>query len=156
MSLRALVWSKFWLVSVPLLLLGELLIFSSNLLLHVPSWMMAISLVTVFLMTFGITAIGIGLGALYPNFNYENAAEIPTSFGGAIAMILSVAFIAVAVMIEAWPVYQLTTASLRHARAAAPTAGILAPALIVVGVLTASVVIISLRIGIKRLEQLRD
>src|SRR4029434_4798707 len=55
-SLRALVWSKVWLVSVPLLLLGELLIFSSNLLLHVPSWMMAISLVTVFLMTFGITA----------------------------------------------------------------------------------------------------
>jgi ABC-2 type transport system permease protein len=31
-SLRALVWSKFWLVFVPLLLLGELLIFSSNLL----------------------------------------------------------------------------------------------------------------------------
>jgi hypothetical protein len=89
-----LVWSKFWLVFVPLLLLGELLIFLSNLLLHVPSWMMVISLITVFLMTFGITAIGIGLGALYPNFNYENAAEIPTSFGGAIAMILSVAFIA--------------------------------------------------------------
>ncbi|HEY6997904.1 MAG TPA: hypothetical protein VH851_08250, partial [Candidatus Binatia bacterium] len=155
-SLRALVWSKFWLVFVPLLLLGELLIFLSNLLLHVPSWMMAISLVTIFLMTFGITAIGIGLGALYPNFNYENAAEIPTSFGGAIAMILSVAFIAVAVIIEAWPVYQLTIASLRYARIAAPTAGVLAPTLIAVALLTAAVVIVSLRIGIKRLEQLRD
>ncbi|HZH81694.1 MAG TPA: hypothetical protein VFD87_01025 [Phototrophicaceae bacterium] len=155
-SLRALVWSKFWLVFVPLLLLGELLIFLSNLLLHVPPWMMAVSLVTIFLMTFGITAIGIGLGALYPNFNYENAAEIPTSFGGAIAMILSVAFIAIAVLIEAWPVYQLTIASLRYARIAAPTAGVLAPALIAVGVLTAAVVIVSLRVGIKRLEQLRD
>jgi ABC-2 type transport system permease protein len=155
-SLRALIWSKFWLVFVPLLFLGELLIFLSNLLLHVPPWMMAVSLVTIFLMTFGITAIGIGLGALYPNFNYENAAEIPTSFGGAIAMILSVAFIAVAVIIEAWPVYQLTIASLRYARIAAPTAGVLAPALIAVGVLTASVVIVSLRVGIKRLEQLRD
>jgi ABC-2 type transport system permease protein len=113
-------------------------------------------LITVFLITFGITAIGIGLGALYPNFNYENAAEIPTSFGGAIAMILSVAFIAVAVIIEAWPVYQLTIASLRYARIAAPTAGVLAPALIAVGVLTAAVVIVSLRVGIKRLEQLRD
>ncbi|HEX7230993.1 MAG TPA: hypothetical protein VF452_11420, partial [Candidatus Binatia bacterium] len=154
-SLRALVWSKFWLVFFPLLVLGELLIFSSNLLLHVPSWMMMISLITVFLMTLGITGIGIGLGALYPKFNYENAAEIPTSFGGAIAMILSVAFIAVAVMIEAWPVYQLTIASLHRARIAAPTAGILAPAIIAVGVLTASVVIVSLRIGMKRLEQLR-
>jgi ABC-2 type transport system permease protein len=155
-SLGAMVWSKFWLVFVPLLLLGELLIFLSNLLLHVPSWMMVISLITVFLMTFGITAIGIGLGALYPNFNYENAAEIPTSFGGAIAMILSVAFIAVAVTLEAWPVYQLTIASLRYARVTAPTTGVLAPAMIAVGVLTASVVIVSLRIGIKRLEQLRD
>jgi ABC-2 type transport system permease protein len=155
-SLRALVWSKFWLVFVPLLLLGELLIFLSNLLLHVPPWMMAVSLVTIFLMTFGITAIGIGLGALYPNFNYENAAEIPTSFGGAIAMILSVAFIAIAVIIEAWPVYQLTIASLRYARIATPMAGVLAPTLIAVALLTAAVVIVSLRIGIKRLEQLRD
>ena len=155
-SLRALVWSKFWLVFVPLLFLGELLIFLSNLLLHVPPWMMVISLLTVFSMTFGITAIGIGLGALYPNFNYENAAEIPTSFGGAIAMILSVAFIAVAVTIEAWPVYHLSIAALRYARAATPTASVLAPAMIAVTVLTAAVVVISLRIGIKRLEQLRD
>ncbi len=154
--LRALIWSKFWLVFVPLLLLGELLIFSSNLLLHVPSWMMVISLMTVSLMTFGITGIGIGLGALYPNFNYENAAEIPTSFGGAMAMILSVAFIAVAVMIEAWPVYQLTLASLHRARIAEPPAGTLAPAIIAVAGVTASVVLVSLRIGIKRLEHLRD
>ena len=155
-SLRALVWSKFWMVFIPLLFLGELLVFLSNLLLHVPSWMMVLSLITVFLMTFGITAIGIGLGALYPNFNYENAAEIPTSFGGAIAMILSVAFIAIAVTIEAWPVYQLSMASLRYARIAAPPAGVIAPALIAVGALTASVVVVSLRMGIKRLEQLRD
>jgi hypothetical protein len=71
-------------------------------------------------------------------------------------MILSVAFIAVAVIIEAWPVYQLTIASLRYARIAAPTAGVLAPTLIAVALLTAAVVIVSLRIGIKRLEQLRD
>ncbi len=96
-SLRALLWSKFWLIFVPLFLLGELLVFLSNLLLHVPDWMMALSLITVCLMTFGIAAIGVGLGALYPNFNYDNAAEIPTSFGGAVAMILSVVFIALAV-----------------------------------------------------------
>jgi ABC-2 type transport system permease protein len=154
--LRALIWSKFWMVFIPLLLLGELLVFLSNLLLHVPSWMMVLSLITVFLMTFGITAIGIGLGALYPNFNYENAAEIPTSFGGAIAMILSVAFIAIAVAIEAWPVYQLSMASLRYAKIAAPPAGVILPAMIAVAVLTSAVVVVSLHIGIKRLEQMRD
>ena len=49
-SLRALLWSKFWLIFVPLFLLGELLVFLSNLLLHVPDWMMALSLITVCLM----------------------------------------------------------------------------------------------------------
>ena len=56
-------------------------------------------------MTFGIAAIGVGFGALYPNFNFENAAEIPTSFGGAVCMIFSIGFIAITVMIEAWPIY---------------------------------------------------
>src|SRR5258708_25238977 len=90
-SLRALLWSKFWLIFVPLLVLGELLVFLSNLLLHVPDWMMVLSLITVCLMTFGITAIGVGLGALYPNFNYDNAAEIPTSFVGAVSWIMTTA-----------------------------------------------------------------
>lgn len=155
-SLRALVWSKFWMIFIPLLLLGELLVYLSNLMLHAPAWMMALSLATVALMTFGIAAIGVGLGALYPNFSYENAAEIPTSFGGAIAMILSVAFIAAAVMIQAWPVYLLATASLHHGRIAAPTLGIIAPPMAVVASLTALVVIFSLRLGIRRLEQLKD
>ncbi len=155
-SLRALVWSKFWMIFIPLLFLGELLVYLSNLLLHVPSWMMALSLISVALMTFGIAAIGVGLGALYPNFSYENAAEIPTSFGGAVAMILSVAFIAAAVMIQAWPVYLLAMASLRHGYIVAPTVGIIAPPMAVVAALTALVVIFSLRVGIRRLEQLKD
>jgi ABC-2 type transport system permease protein len=155
-SLRSLLWGKFWMIVIPLLFLGALLVFLSNLLLHVPQWMMALSLVTICLMTFGIAAIGVGLGALYPNFNYENAAEIPTSFGGAVAMILSVAFIAAAVMIEAWPVYLLAMASLRHGRMVAPSLGLIAPSLTIVAALTAAVVVLSLRSGIRRLEELRD
>jgi ABC-2 type transport system permease protein len=155
-SLRALLWSKFWLIFIPLLVLGELLVFLSNLLLHVPSWMMALSLITVCLMTFGIAAIGVGLGALYPSFDYENAAEIPTSFGGAVAMIMSIGFIAVAVAIEAWPIYQLAMASLHPGRTATPPLALIAPSLIIVAALTAAVVALSLRLGIRRLEHLRD
>ena len=154
-SLRAVLWSKFWLISVPLLALGALLIFLSNLLLQVPPWMMTLSLITVGLMTFGIAAIGVGFGALYPNFNFDNAAEIPTSFGGAVSMIVSIAFIAVVVMVEAWPIYQLAMASLRPGRAVAPTIWLIAPSLAIVAALTAAVVALSLRAGIRRLEQLR-
>jgi ABC-2 type transport system permease protein len=155
-SLRSLVWSKFWLNFVPLLGLGELLVFLSNLLLHVPPWMMALSLITVFLMTFGITAIGVGVGALYPRFHFENAAEIPTSFGGALCMIFSVAFIGVVVMIEAWPIYLLAMETLNTGRLIVPEFRVIGPSLAGIVVLTMVAVTVPLRLGLQRLEQLRN
>jgi ABC-2 type transport system permease protein len=154
-SLKSLLWSKFWLNLWPLLILGALLVFCSNLLLQVPPWMMALSLVTVLLMTFGITAIGVGVGALYPKFNHDHAAEIPTSFGGAICMILSVAFIGATVMIEAWPVYLLAMEGLKLG--SVKGAGwVLAPSLAGVLVLTLIAVVTPLRLGLKRLEEMRE
>jgi ABC-2 type transport system permease protein len=155
-SLRALMWSKFWLISVPLLLLGALLVFFSNVLLQVQPWMMALSLITICLMTFGIAAIGVGCGAHYPNFNYENPAEIPTSFGGAVSMILSVAFIALIIMIEAWPIHQIAAASVRRGGLLRPMLWTVVPSLAIVAVLTAGVVAVSLKTGIRRLEALRE
>jgi ABC-2 type transport system permease protein len=156
MSLRALLWSKFWLNFVPLLLLGELLVFVSNLLLHVPAWMMTLSLITMGLMTFGIAAISVGLGALYPNFNFDNAAEIPTSFGGAVCMIFSVGFIAVAVMVEAWPIYALTMRTFYRGTATAPELSLVAPSLLIVLALTIVAVIVSLRLGLRNLEKMKE
>ncbi len=155
-SLRALLWSKFWLNFVPLLFLGELLVFLSNLLLRVPTWMMALSLVTVFLMTFGITAIGVGVGALYPKFNFDNAAEIPTSFGGAVCMIFSVTFIGVAVIIEAWPIYVLALEGFRPGYLQVTRFLVFAPSLAAVALLTIAAVTIPLRLGLKHLEQLKE
>jgi ABC-2 type transport system permease protein len=155
-ALRSLLWSKFWLNFIPLLCLGELLIFLSNLLLQVPPWMMTLSLISVFLMTFGITAIGVGLGALYPNFNYENAAEIPTSLGGAVSMIISIGFIGVAVKIEAWPIYNLAIEAFRRGKIAVPELWTIAPPLAIVLALTVVTVAVALRVGIRHLEQLQE
>lgn len=154
-SLKSLLWSKFWLNLLPLLLLGELLIFLSNSLLRVPPWMMTLSLITIFLMTFGITAIGIGVGALYPKFDYDHVAEIPTSFGGVICMIFSVAFIGLTAMIEAWPVYLLAMQGLN------PGTGknalwVIAPSLAVVVILTLVAVVVPIKLGLNRLESMRD
>ena len=155
-SLRALLWSKFWLNFVPLFLLGELLVFLSNLLLHVPTWMMVLSLITMGLMTFGIAAISVGLGAVYPNFNFDNAAEIPTSFGGAVCMILSVGFIALAVIMEAWPIYALTMRTLYRGAVPAPEFWLIAPSLLIVLALTITAVAVSLRLGVKNLERMKE
>jgi ABC-2 type transport system permease protein len=58
-------------------------------------------------MVFGIVAIGVGLGAVYPNFRYQNIAQVSTGFGGVLYMIISSLFIAVVIVLEAWPVYIL-------------------------------------------------
>ncbi len=155
-SLRTLLWSKLWLNLVPLLILGELLVFLSNLLLQVPAWMMLLSLVTVFLMTFGITAICVGVGALYPKFTFDHAAEIPTSFGGAVCMIVSIAFIGVAVMIEAWPIYLLAMRGLKPGLSRGPELWVIVPSLLGVLAVTVIAVVIPIRLALKSLERLKE
>ena len=154
-SLRTLIWSKLWLNLLPLLILGELLVFLSNLLLQVPSWMMILSLATILLMTFGITAISVGVGAMYPKFTFDHAAEIPTSFGGAVCMIVSIAFIGIAVAIEAWPIYLLAMRGLSSGRSTVPELWVIAPSLLGVLAVTITAVLIPVRLGLKSLERLK-
>lgn len=155
-SLRSLLWSKFWLNLLPLLFLGELIVFLSNTMLRVPPWMMTLSLITIFLMTFGITAIGVGLGTLYPKFDYDHVAEIPTSFGGAISMIFSLTFVGAAVILEAWPVYLFALEALNPDTLRSGKLWTLALSLAAVFVLTLGAVIIPIKLGLKRLEAMKD
>ena len=112
--LRTFLWSKFWTGLVPLLLLAEALIFLSNWLLKATPFLMILSAVTIFFMTFGIVGLAVGLGAIYPRFRLENAARMAWGFGGAIFMILSMIFIGVLVALEAWPVYILFMAGFQQ------------------------------------------
>jgi ABC-2 type transport system permease protein len=155
-SHRSMLWSKFWLNFLPLLFLGATLVFLSNILLRVEPWMMALSLATIAVITAGVTAIAVGMGAVYPNFSFENAAQIPTSFGGAICMIFCVSFVVFIVMIEAWPMVNLARRSLRSGTMATAELTQTLPALVAVFALTAAAVIVSLRAGLKSLERLRE
>ncbi len=115
-SLRKFLWAKFWSSFLPLLLLSETLIVLSNMLLKVTLFMMVLGVATVFMMTFGITALGIGLGAVFPRFKYNNVAQIPTGFGGIVYMILTMLFIGTVILFEAWPVYKIFMAQAMGSR----------------------------------------
>jgi ABC-2 type transport system permease protein len=75
--------------------------------------MMVLSSVTIFFLVFGIVALGVGFGAIYPNFKYENIAKVATGFGGVMYMIASAVFIALVIMLEAGPVYTILSAHFR-------------------------------------------
>lgn len=112
LEMRQLLWSKFWVGTIPLLGLALILVFATDVLLQVSGFMMAVSIFTITMMTFAIAGLALGFGALFPKFNTENAAQIPTSFGGLVLMMASVVLIGVVIVLEARPVYQYVGARL--------------------------------------------
>jgi ABC-2 type transport system permease protein len=101
LNLRALLWSKYWVGTVPLLVLALLLTGLTNVLLQVRPFMMVMGLVTICGLTFAIAAMALGFGALYPQFETENAAQIPTSFGGLVYMMAAIALLG-GVIVALW------------------------------------------------------
>ncbi|HEX9610940.1 MAG TPA: hypothetical protein VF978_03560 [Gemmatimonadales bacterium] len=104
LDLRALLWSKYWVGTVPLLVLALLLTGLTNVLLQASPFMMAVSLSTIFALTLAIAALALGFGALYPQFETENAAQIPTSFGGLVFMMATIVLLAAVIVVLARPV----------------------------------------------------
>ena len=105
MSVRELLWSKFWVGTLPLLFLALAIVGVTDYLLDVSEFMMAVSIGTITLMTLAVAGLAIGFGTIYPQFETENAAQIPTSFGGLVFMMTSIALIGGVVILEARPVY---------------------------------------------------
>jgi len=111
-TIKKFLWVKFFIYYFPLLILAEILIIVTNILLNVTVFMMILSIVTVFFLVPGIVAIGIGLGAAYPDFKAENPTQTVTSFGGLVFMILCAGYIGIVIVIEAGPVYSILMAEI--------------------------------------------
>ena len=152
-SLRTFLWVKFAVYYLPLLILAEILIVSSNILLEVTPFMMALSVVTVFLMVPGVVALGVGLGAAYPDFQSENPAQSVTSFGGLLFMLLAAGFIALVIVLEAGPVYAVFMAGF-HGRSLAGLQWVwLVVSFALVALLCILAVVLPMRLGERRLKE---
>jgi ABC-2 type transport system permease protein len=152
-SIRDFLWAKFWSSLLPLLVLAEVLIILSNTLLKVTPFMMNLGIVTVFMMTFGITSLGVGLGAVFPRFKHENVAQIPTGFGGIVYMLMAMLFIGVVIVLEAWPVYRIFTVQTFGGRISLSGWAGIATSFIMVVVVNILALFFPMTIGIKRLKQ---
>jgi ABC-2 type transport system permease protein len=110
LGMRDLLWAKFWVGTLPLVFLALGIVFTTDVLLEVSPFMMAVSIATITLLTFAIASLALGAGTLFPQFETENAAQIPTSFGGLLFMMASVTLIAAVIVLEARPVYSYLSA----------------------------------------------
>jgi ABC-2 type transport system permease protein len=149
---RTLLLSKYWLGTLPLVFLALAITITTNLLLRASAFMMLVSCGTIIAFTLAASALALCLGSYYPRFDTENAAQIPTSFGGLVFMMSGIALLGLLIAVEALPV----GAYLRAHQVGEPfiLTGALGGALVAVLALCAMTVIISLRLAAARLDAL--
>jgi len=110
---RKLLWVKYWVGTLPILVVALPLILATNLILDVAPFLLVLSTITMVGITLTFTAMALAFGALYPNYQTENPAEIPTSFGGFLFMMSAIVYLAAIIVMEGWPVYLFLLARFR-------------------------------------------
>jgi len=150
---QAMLWSKYWMGTVPLLLLALIITVFTNWLLQASVFMMSVAVGTIVLYTLAASALALSFGAVYPQFGSENAAQIPTSFGGLVYMMSSLSLLAAIIVLEAGPV----TERLRIERFSHASSGSTAE-LVLTGGVVATVCIaatmIPLRMALRTVERM--
>jgi ABC-2 type transport system permease protein len=150
LNLRAMLWSKYWVGTIPLLVLALLITILTNVLLQASTFMMAVGVSTIILLTLAMSAMALGLGAVFPQFDTENAAQIPTSYGGLVFMMSTIALLAAVIVIEAAPVYAYLQAASRGEPI--PISTTMLGAFALVAVLCLGATTVALYVGLRRIE----
>jgi ABC-2 type transport system permease protein len=149
----AMLWSKYWIGTVPLLLLALIITIFTNWLLHVSGFMMAVAVATLVFYTLAASSLALSFGALYPQFGTENAAQIPTSFGGLVYMMSSLSLLAMIIMIEAGPVTAYLLMDRHNGRVIELIPELIAAGIVIAAICVAATVI-PLRLALRRIEMM--
>lgn len=94
--------TKFWLATVTSLAITLGLILVSCYMLDMPTERILYFGFAVTVMTFTLTGLAVGLGALYPNFREDNPSKIVSGFGGTFCLVLSFLYILGSVILLAF------------------------------------------------------
>ena len=149
LDMKGLLWSKYWTGTAPLLILAVILIVLTSLSLKAPAAVVLLSVGTTVFLTLALGAIALGYGAVYPQFETENVAQIPTSFGGLVCMMTIVGLLGLIIAIEAGPVSDY----IRLQQGGQPGGtGALLAGLGVVGVVCTIATVVPLRVARRKLD----
>lgn len=97
LSLRQLVWQKFWLsVATTSIFTVSLAILSGYMLSLEPVYLF-LTVYSVIITNFGLSGLAVGLGTLYPTFSEDNPARIVSGMGGTLNLLASVGYITLVV-----------------------------------------------------------
>jgi ABC-2 type transport system permease protein len=106
-GLRRFVCLKLLYGCIPLAFLMVALVTLTNSALAVKGPLMLASVGTILILSISISGLATGLGAVYPNFRYENIASVSVSAGAMVFMLLAFGLVIITVSLESWIYYLL-------------------------------------------------
>jgi ABC-2 type transport system permease protein len=104
---RSLIWEKYGICLAVTASMAIVLIAFSNNRLNVSAALGWIGLVTVSLLSVGLTSLAVGLGAIFPDFRQDNPARIANGVGGTTNIILSLFYIGAVLALALPPTFIL-------------------------------------------------
>jgi len=113
-NVKRILLSKFLFGFIPVTVILSIVVFITNVAIGSDNLLMFLSVVTMLILCISISGLGIGMGAIYPKFKYENIASISMSPGGMFFMLIAFAVILLTVSIEAWAFFQYKKAVLSN------------------------------------------
>ncbi len=147
-----LVWEKYGICVAASALMALFLTLFSNAVLDVKPFMKGLGLATVLVLSFGLTSLAVGLGAMFPDFKEDNPARIANGLGGTANIVLSLFYIAANIALEIPVAFHVTTLIEQGAGAAGWWPSLLipvAPYLLGLLILNAAAIVVPIRMGIR-------
>jgi len=150
-SIKQLVWQKFWLsvalTSAFMILLTAL----SGIMLRLNSFYLFLTIYSALTTSIGLSGLAIGLGTLYPTFTEDNVARIVSGMGGTLNFIISVIYTLLVIIIQTKFILRRLVYGIGFPELTRYEHAI---GLILITILCISCVLIPIKLGIRNLKQL--
>jgi ABC-2 type transport system permease protein len=152
-TMRDFLWSKFWTGLVPMLLFTEILTIAANEFMGVDPFLKVVAAVAVIFMTFAMVGLAVGLGARYPRFGAD-PNQVAGSYGGVAFMILAVLYIIVMIVLVGWPSAMWLFGRVRSIQLSALREAMMAMSFLLAAALSIATRLVSIRSGVRALDDM--
>lgn len=90
MDIAELIKTKFWFWFTPISIVSAAFFAAGAYIIGASPFLIGVNVVSAMIICYGIVGLGIGLGALFADFDWEHSTELAASFGSFIYMLLSI------------------------------------------------------------------
>ncbi len=113
-SLLKLMKAKFWFWFIPIGTISSVIFTSGALAIQADIHIVYVHALCSWILSYGVVAMAIGMGAYFSHFDWDHSAQLTTSFGNFLYLLLSSCFIMVSILPIAVMIFFRTLRSLGH------------------------------------------